>query len=454
MNEDNTSIKHESAITEGLKNILLQDKAQDSHQNGTLSELFTRAEETRKEGQFKQAAELFTHLWNAEKSESNGWRLLSCLRNIQSRDIAWQILYEASELIPDSFLIRSQHSWMLYDFELADAKAKKAFSKIIEVADKIFDLSTDGILLNLTVFAAIDAAKALNQPEKILLYLAMLDASKLDKRPREFRGNKIISWCERWYFACINALFELEKFVECRETCLSAYKDFPKKTEFARKAALCLSGLNQPEDAANELENLVRGRRVPWYMYADLSKLHFECGFTEKSWTNCCLAAQANGELKTKVNLFQLMARILLVKGNRDGASAHAYFAAQLRTEQGWGVPDDLSELLCSLNVQSEGHDTGSLLDICRKYWSNQIMSSDSGKDSKKRYNGILLLKNSQLPFAFIKSDDFEENVYVKMADVPDNLRHDSAQISFYIQSSFDTKKNRESFRAVEILSF
>ncbi|NCB38591.1 MAG: hypothetical protein EOM80_07465 [Erysipelotrichia bacterium] len=418
------------------------------------SDIFLNAEELRKAGRHQQAAELFRQCWNQEKNEDHAWHLISCLRHLQTREEAWQILYEALELVPGSHFLNIQHSWMLYDFELTDAKSKKNHEKTIEIARKILDLSPDGVLLQLTVFAATDAAKALNMPEKILEFLVCVDKATLDKAPREYNGSKILSWRERWYFACINSLFDLERFAECRAICIEAYKDFPVKIEYARKAALCLAEANNYSQAADELEKLVRGRRVPWYMYADLAKILFECGQVDKAWHNACAAAEASGELKTKVNLFYIMARILLARGERTGAAAHAYLAVQTRSEQGWSVPEELSELISRLNVQTNSASIGTLLGNCRKYWSEQTQATAAiliQNSDNVRYKGLLLMKNPQSPFAFIRSESFNENVYVKTADIPEELRHDGAKICFSTQTSFDAKKNRESTRAVNI---
>lgn len=421
------------------------------------NELFLNAEELRKCGRHEQAAELFRQCWLAEKTEDVAWRLLSCLRHMQAREEAWQVLYEAVEISPDSHLLRTQQQWMLYDFDLADAKSRKNNEKILEVCERLLDMVPDAVLLQLTVFAATDACKILNLPERTLQYLNYLNKSVLDKTPREYNGSKILSWRERWYFACTNALFELGKFTECREAALEAFKDFPAKIEYARKAALCLAEDGHEQQAADELETLIRGRRVPWYMFSDLAKLLFECGDTEKAWANACRAAEATGETKTKVNLFYLMARILMAQGNRDAASLHASLAAQARTEQGWAIPEELSEFTQKFNLSPANLSSRDLVTACGKSWrqggataaTNSMMPQKNGQS--ERHQGSLLIKNSESPFAFIKDLDLSENVYVKMSDIPAELRQDGAKVKFSLQTSFDVKKNRESIRAVNV---
>ncbi len=421
------------------------------------NELFLKAEELRKCGRHEQAAEMLRQCWLAAKTEDVAWRLISCLRHLQAREEAWQILYEAVEITPDSHLLRNQQQWMLYDFDLADAKSKKNSEKILEVCDCLLEMAPDAMLLQLTVFAATDACKILNLPEKTLQYLNYLNRSALDKTPREYNGNKILSWRERWYFACTNALFELGKFAECREAALEAFRDFPAKIEYARKAALCLAENGNEQQAADELETLTRGRRVPWYMYSDLARLLFECGDTEKAWLNACYAAEAAGETKTKVNLFYLMARMLMAQGNRDAASLHASLAAQARTEQGWSIPEELSDFMQKFNLSPANISSLNLLAACRKFWNPKSPSAQShssghpDKSQSEQHQGSLIMKNPESPFAFIRSRGLSENVYVKTSDIPAELRYDGAQLKFFLQTSFDAKKNRESIRAVRV---
>lgn len=418
------------------------------------NELFVKAEELRKTGRHQQAAEIFRACWNLEKSEDIAWRLISCLRHLSAREEAWQVLYEAKEIVPVSHQLKIQHQWMLYDFDLADAKSRKSNEKIIEISEQLLDMAPDGMLLQLVVFAATDACKVLNLPEKTLQYLSYLSKSSLDKAPREFDGSKIISWRERWYFACINALFDLGNFVECRDTALEAYKDFPAKIEYARKAALCLAADGHEQPAADELEVLVRGRRAPWYIYTDLARLLFECGNIDKAWLYSCKAAEASGEVKTKVNLFYLMARVLLTKGNRDAAAVHASLAVAARSEQGWSVPEELSEFMQKFNLNSENANSASLMQACRKYWvTHQSITGNNeiATNKNERHLGCLLIKSPETPFAFIRSKSFSENIYVKTSDIPEKLRCDGAKIEFSVQTSFDTKKNRESIKAIQI---
>lgn len=425
----------------------------------SISELFSKGEAARKSGNYTSAAEFFRKCWNLQKNEEHAWRLVSSLRHLHLREEAWQVIYEAAEIVSDSELINTQHAWLLYDFDLAEAKAKKHHAKILDVASQITDMKPDGILLQLAVFAASDAAKALNMPEKILEVLGLLDKNSLEKTPREYNGKKILSWRERWYFACINALFELGNFSECRQTALEAYKDFPAKIEFSRKAALCLAEMGSHFEAAEELETLVRGRRAPWYMYSDLARLWFEAGHIDEAWKNASSAAQASGELKTKVNLYYLMARMLMAKGQREGAAAHALLASAARTEQGWSVPGCLVEILKTLNASAENANIGALLSECRKYWGsanefvvrNKTEKSIAKTDKTERFEGAVLMQSPTIPFAFIKSSDFENNIYVKTAEIPAECRKAGAQVSFCIQSSYDAKKNRQSLRAVEV---
>lgn len=398
--------------------------------------------------------ELLTE-WSREHKTETATEILNIYRQQGKNEQAWQFLYECIELFPENREINNQHAWLLYDFELSPAKARKNFNQIIETANKILKLEPDSLLQTICVFAATDACKALNENEKTLQFLALLDKSRLEKSQREYSGKKIMSWRERWYFACINALFETRNFNECRETCLEAAADFPQILEFTRKAALCLAESGETDVAVEELQRLVSSRNVPWYVNSDLAKLLFESGKVDKAWQQSATAAQTKGELKTKVNLFQLMGRILLAQGQRQAAAAHLCLAVKVREEQNWSIPESLSEMLEKLNTGHEPNDLRSLLSFCRNFWTKTASSdkhaAEKTSDNDKIYRGVLLMKNPASHFAFIRSSEFSENIYVKAVDVPEKLKNDGTEVSFRITTSFDAKKNRESKRAIDI---
>ncbi len=391
--------------------------------------------------------------WEGDKNPEIAVSILADLRQQGKNEQAWQFLYECVELFPDNRAINDQHAWMLYDFELSPAKGKKNFERIIETATKILDLKPDSLLEKICVFAATDAAKAINQHEKTLQFLEQLDKNSLEKCAREYGGKKIMSWRERWYYACVNALFETGNFSECRQVCIEAKNDFPYLIEFSRKAALCLAETGQNKQAATELLQLISNKTVPWYIHCDLARILFDEGVVDQSWEQASLAAEARGELKTKVNLFQLMGRILLAKGDRDGAAAHLCLAARVREEQNWSIPESLSEMLNRLNATAERSDAKTLLASCRRLWKGSLTLTPLNKTSEPNriYTGTLLMKNPSSHFAFIKCSDFDENIYVKASDIPQENRSDGAVVSFKTTTSFDAKKNRQSIRAVDI---
>ncbi|MFZ5951862.1 MAG: tetratricopeptide repeat protein [Candidatus Rifleibacteriota bacterium] len=390
--------------------------------------------------------------WSNQKTPETAVTILTCLRRNGNSEQAWQFIYECFELFPENRAIKDQHAWMIYDFELTPAKARKNFERIIESAEKILNLKPDSLLEKICVFAATDATKAINKPEKTLQFLEMIDKNSLEKCQREYAGKKIMSWRERWYYACVNALFETENFSECREICLEALKDFPHLIEFQRKAALCLAENGDPNQAIEELKSLINNKNVPWYMNSDLAKIFFDAGEVDKSWQQAVIAAQAKGELKTKVNLFQLMARILLAQGNRDAAASHLCLAAAVRAEQNWGVPESLGEMMAKLNASADRSDSRAILASCRKFWGSPgAVTRATSQEPGKIFLGRLMMKNPTSHFAFISSESFNENIYVKASDIPDELKTDGATISFKTTTSFDAGKNRQSMRAVEI---
>ena len=69
-------------------------------------------------------------------------------------------------------------------------------------------------------------------------------------------------------------------------------------------------------EAEEELQAISRMRGCPWYIVADLAKLRFNVGSFNSALDAAYEATLMHGELKSKVNLFTLIAKIQLVLGN------------------------------------------------------------------------------------------------------------------------------------------
>ena len=64
---------------------------------------------------------------------------------------------------------------------------------------------------------------------------------------------------------------------------------------------------------------------------------------------------------------------------------------------------------------------------------------------------GILGAVPEGRPFSFITSSGYQAPVYVKLAEIPEELRYEGARLSFDLIEGFDQKKGVKSVRAANI---
>lgn len=423
---------------------------------------WNKAETDRKNGKFAEASKVFIEHFDVSGDEDSLWRIIHCARHLKNFELAFKYIEQGLELFPDSKYLQTQISWLKYDAKIVPSKKNNDWETVIKVADEILEhTSNDEILFNLVLFAAIDAAKSIKDSEKLIELTNLISPNNLDKNSRKWNGRKIISWRERWYFARLHALYELKQFETCRETALEAYNQYPRKAEFMRRAALCLVEMNKNTEAISELETLINTSKTSWYMKADLAKLLFAEGNIDKAWKYAVDSANDYGELKSKVNLFLLMAKIQLALGESEIAKLHATMSCSIREKYHWKIPQDLKDICIHLDI-TEPYQNAKLIEKeCKKYWKNENskpekanIPTNEGKIIDNNCSGTLIIKNPDLPFAFIKSEKFASNIYVKMEDIPQNLRENDKMLSFTVVSNFDKVKQKEGKRAIKVQSF
>jgi tetratricopeptide (TPR) repeat protein len=359
----------------------------------------------------------------------------------------------------NSEMLKIQFAWLKYDAFVSKYKKSGDWESLINIADEILTLNPeDGeILFRLTLFAAIDAAKRLKDYEKVLELTEMTSPSKLPGKPESYKGRKMISWRERWYFARLYALFTAQLYEECRELAFAAFKAYPRKIEFARKAALSLEQMGQPVDAEKEIASLTSVRGCPWYIFADLARIRFEAGNYEGALESAYTGVLRRGELKTKVNLFSLIAKILVITGETELAVKHVELACSVRNKQGWKIPEDLANLKQRFDLTDELPEPEILEKQCRKNWEQNQKVESAVKDNKSQQpfenevTGVMGQIKEGRPFTFIKCPAREESIYVKIADIDTQAQYENCQVVFDLIESFDHKKGVKSVRAVNV---
>lgn len=173
-----------------------------------------------------------------------------------------------------------------------------------------------------------------------------------------------------------------------------------------------------------------------------------------------CKAALSNKKLELLVVLFSDIGLLCQKTEMKEDARNHLMLYKHIKEEKGWSVPQTISSAISVLDKElpniAAPADLNAALAECQKFWRRTVGAQyDSREPSlksrglKRMLKGKLKLGPSERPYCFILSDN-RESYFCRKSDLP-NGTPDGAPLQFDAIPSFDKKKNRESWKAVNI---
>ncbi|MBF0500160.1 MAG: tetratricopeptide repeat protein [Candidatus Riflebacteria bacterium] len=419
----------------------------------TLKELlgYKKAEMDRKAGRFDEALRFYGQSFAEHPDSDLAWRRAYCLRRLGRLDEAKILLEEMEKSFPGDKLLASERIWMIWEGEIKPAREAEDYALVLDAARRMIQAGPDRVCRKMAAFAGFGAAKALAAWDKVLEFCDLLSAAELTANPRVAKGRRLPSDREVWYFARIRAYMNLKKFEDARRTALTALSEFRHKLDFSRFSALALEGGGDVNGAIQELKTVSQSPKTPWYFLADLARMYVVVDELEQAWLTGCRGAAGFGDLKVKVNLLTLLARIAEARGDTDSARDHAMLGALVREREGWKLPNDLAEVLMRVKLPEPLPGISEVEKACRTTWNlNQITQSSDTGDAKatmsgrqsnpalislgnafgqkpaaspggvleeseeligEECRGTLMLKDPKAPFAFIRANDFRQGM-------------------------------------------
>lgn len=222
---------------------------------------------------------------------------------------------------------------------------------------------------------------------------------------------------------------------------------------------MALHKLGRLVEAEECYKGLCDVRHPDWWLLHEYAKVIKDKGDKDEAFKLMCRAAVSNSKLDLMVTLFMEMGLFCMEIGKKKMARAHLTLSSLVRAERGWSIPEVISTSLSELNSVI-GNDTCPLtiqetLARCRTEWesilgSNSSRSSEQQRKPRRGIVGKVLLGDVTRQFCFIK-DDCNESYFCLKSDLPEGVK-DGEALSFTALPSFDKKKNKESWKAVDII--
>lgn len=421
------------------------------------SEEWRKAEALRNAEIFGRAGRAFKDFWDQTGDPEAGWRYASCMRKSGYLETALGLLNDLAEYYPDHPEIREERVWTLYQARMVPAKDKGNTQEIIEAARELVAAEAEGVQLKLAVFAVLSAAKTKGHWKLVSAWCDLLSPETLDNRAKAAGKGTIPSDRERWYFAKLKALINLEEWHLAASVAETACQEFPDNKNFLRWKANSWAGMGLPGDAIALLDTL--RPRIPWYALADMARYHLELEEVEASWERAVEAAIAVGQDSAKVNLWELMARLSLANAQIASAEDHVGLMQAIRNEESWPLRPSHQQLIDTVLAEQSKHELAKRSSRewkkrCRTHWGEIPESAAPARPSEsnlKQATGTITGLDQERTFAFIQPDGGGEQVFVLVKDLPGPAQQNGHRVEFRTIKHYDKRKNRESTRAVQV---
>ena len=427
-----------------------------------ITEQKYEANQLRKNKKYKEALPLYRNLWEETEDKFNGTGFLQCLRKLKIFD---QAIIFANELIvkyPDFEWCRYEVIWTYIQGILAKLGKEEPLRKIVEVANMIMRFNPKGLAAKLIVFKVLKSAKSSDNWGLINEWVIKLDPATLSDNPmKDISGRE--GWSDRalWYNYRIKGLIKQKNPKEAIKIIDEILDQFPKQRKFfLRLKALANFRLGDLSESEKIYHNLCNVHKPEWWILHEYAKVVRDIGRKEESLKLMYQAANSNSKLGPMVSLFQDIGNLCWEMRKNEEARAHLLLCKYIRNEKGWTVSEDIIKNIDNLNEaignNKEPSSLKAALNICRSEWvdflgEKGMQNKLTGK--KRKIKRGLIGKVSSLrddrPFCFIITEDGKSYFCSKSA-LPPNTEN-SNTITFDAVPSFDKKKSRESWKALNI---
>lgn len=429
------------------------------------------ASDLRKAGDFEKALHIYRDLWREEQDQFSQWSTWSyakCAQKCDEHDEAERIARVCVERWPDFSQGRTVLAWSHYYRHFRDElpKNQPVPKTYWDAAEEVVKLCSHDPHSKYAPFVRIvfrvvkfleDRKNSESNVNKRIDWLGRLDPDQLSRDSESFRDadgklRTVASDRENWYAHMSKALLDSKQYEECIVLCEEAKSqilDFHYDNDiwFGKRIAQSKAGLGRTEEALEDYKRLA-AKKNEWFIYYDIACLAHKLGQHGDALRHASEAALARSPLHFKSSLFLLIAVLLRDDGRDDLAKRHAQLSASARSEHGWSPKGRMLELFQEFDVEIEGGGPAKDLEKgLKKHWAQWRV------EMLPPCEGEIDWIHKEKPFGFIKVDGQKDSVYfhVKNLEGPRECFEKGSRVSFRVQESYDSKKEKMSNQCINI---
>lgn len=417
-----------------------------------------QADELRKQSRYKDAAVLYEKLWQQPEWRNDkwlGWGYAHCLYKEQQYLKSLEVCRAVHAIDKEFSYLNNLYAWNVYYVKMKLSESNEA--DFLKAAGVILQLTKQDSYSPYvrTVQLVMKYFFEKEKYQEAAEWAGKLDGGLLDGRARVWinqqgKEQKLASERENYFKQYSKALLKAGDYAQCIEItrqALHSIEEFYGGADIWLKRNMALSylALNQQEPALQLLEELVRLKK-DWYIHGDLAKVYFRMGQREKAFYHGLTAALGAKEL-LPFSLVKLLVAAYLENGEEEAVKAQIAYYAAIKKGNGQKLESELYRLAAQVQVNvEESFDKAALEKAVVTLWlekRNQMRQQFTGEISK-------LLEASQA--GFITVDD-GRTVYFRWKQAPGQRGWLALgrKVRFFLEESFDRKKQLNSLVAVEL---
>ena len=428
-----------------------------------------QANDLRKQKKFEEAIPHYKEAYNDPQSVLNKWDIWGYVHSLKKTGKLDKSI-ELSEKHISEYIdfenLANNLTWAYFDkyirtFDSTDLNnIEKALDRIYEIngQQEVSEQNSIPCPFTIGVFKVLKHYKRPNfNTYKIRYWIDKIVPEKLSQQEQviDLKGKerKLASDFENYYSFLITLLFNETKYSECIETAEHALQSinqlhYDNSIWFKRRIALCHVELGDSEKAEEILKSLDKGKGEKWFIEYELSKIYFEQEKFEKSLDFALKAAKNFGDDLMKVNLYTHLARILYKQDKLEQAKSHAELVIAIKQANDSKLDAEQQKLASFFKLNTEETiDLRNQKRSVEKIWNEIIY----GTQEKLKGTISKILPNGKS--GFIKADNGKDSYFFKFNSVKarKDFIKEGKKVNFLITESFDKKKNKKSFEAVEV---
>jgi tetratricopeptide (TPR) repeat protein len=258
---------------------------------------------------------------------------------------------------------------------------------------------------------------------------------------------------EKWYTLRSKALLEngdLEDAIKISNEALEVLDEFRNYSDVWFKWRIALANKELGEfDTALEYLNEILLSKTDWFILKEIAEVYFFKENLDEALKYATDAALRFGEVEKKINLYSLLEDILNGKGLNKEALKHTELIYHIRKENNWEVDERLTPKLEENGINTdEVKNPRKLEKDLKKYWETLKFANQEQ---------LLGTISNLLPHGkagFINSEDGNSYYFnINEFKSPKNQLNPGTNVSFFLEDSFDKKRNKKTKQAVNIHS-